>query len=352
MTKPQIRKYRPGDESKINDMYNSVFGTDRSLETWHWKYNLSPRGDIKLIYVMEDDGQIVGQYANLPLDVIYKGQMILGAEPVDISIEEGFRGKKLVVPLFATQPPLARAEGIRFGFGFPNEAHYPVGREVLGYKDVGDVLLMRAYLNPLLILAKLVRNPKILDLLRPLSKWLSRFLYRRRWKESQEDGTLEQVTSFDERFDRFWERMIGRYPIMVARHRRYLNWRYVQRPDVEYSTFTAIRDGELQGFVVLSVQHRFVRQGLVADLLAVDEKTMEILMKQAMRYFLAKGVDMVSSWNWAQTEFLRVVENLGFRRRRVAAPLVCMIFDDQLIDESFITDPQNWYVTLGDSDGV
>jgi len=75
-------------------------------------------------------------------------------------------------------------------------------------------------------------------------------------------------------------------------------------------------------------------------------------MKQAMRYFLAAGVDMVSSWNWPGTDFLHALENLGFRRRRVAAPLVCMIFDDQLIVETFITDPQNWYVTLGDSDGV
>jgi hypothetical protein len=271
---------------------------------------------------------------------------------VDISIEVEYRGQKLVVPLFATQPPLARAEGIRFGFGFPNEAHTPIGREVLGYKDVGDVLLMRAYLNPALLLAKLLRNPKVLDVLRPLSKRLARLLHSRRWCDPDSRWTLESVTSFDERFDRFWERMIDRYPIMVARHSRYLNWRYTDRPDVEYTICVALLDGEIQGFVVLSVQHRFVLQGLVADLLAVDEETTEELMRKAMRYFLDKGVDMVSSWNWPGTDFLRVLKNLGFSQRRVAAPLVCMIFDEQLIDEAFITDPQNWYVTLGDSDGV
>lgn len=352
MTQPGIRKYRPGDEKGINDMYNSVFGMERSLETWQWKYEDSPRGNIKLIYVMEDGGRIVGQYANLPLDIVYKGQMILGAEPVDISIEEGYRGQKLVVPLFATQPPLARSAGIRFGFGFPNEAHYPVGREVLGYKDVGNVLLMRLYLNPLLLLAKLLRNPKVLDKLRPLSKRISQLLFDRRQRLQKKLWTFERVTSFDERFDRFWEQMKSQYPIMVARHRNYLNWRYTQRPDTNYTIYAAVRDGELQGFVVLSVQHRFVLQGLVADLLAVDGETTEALMKRALKYFLANGVDMVSSWNWPNTDFFYVLENLGFRERRVAAPLVCMIFDTQLIEEAFITDPQNWYVTLGDSDGV
>jgi len=211
---------------------------------------------------------------------------------------------------------------------------------------------MRMYLNPVLILAKLVRNPKVLDLLRPLSKRMAQFLYSRRWRNHKDQWTFERVTSFDERFDRFWEKMMDRYPIMVARHRRYLNWRYAQHPDIKYTIFTALRDGQLQGFIVLSVQHRFVLQGLVADLLAEDDETTEVLLKHAMSYFLGKGVDMVSSWNWPGTDFLRALENLGFSQRRIAAPLVCMIFDTQLIDEAFITNPQNWYVTLADSDGV
>jgi hypothetical protein len=73
MSELVIRRYQLGDEQGINNLYNAVFGTDRSLAGWHWKYDDSPRGATKLIYVLEDEGRIVGQYANLTLDAVYRG---------------------------------------------------------------------------------------------------------------------------------------------------------------------------------------------------------------------------------------------------------------------------------------
>jgi hypothetical protein len=283
---------------------------------------------------------------------VYQGEVLFAAQPVNIAIRADYRGRRLIATLFRTQPPLARAEGVRFGFGFPNELHYPVGKEVLGYRDVGEVLLMRRYLNPGLFLAKLVRIPKTLDWTRPLGKRLAWALYGRRWARAVEEWTIEYVPSFDQRFDRFWERMVNVYPIMVARHRNYLNWRYVERPDVQYTTYAVTREGALQGFVVLSVQHRIVLQGLVADLLAVDKTTTEVLLQRALTHFLERGVDMVSCWALPATDLCRTLRRFGFIQRRVAAPLVCMVFDHDAIDEAFLCNPRNWYVTMGDSDGV
>jgi hypothetical protein len=347
-----IQRYLPGDEQGINDLYNTVFGTDRSLEAWRWKYDHGPHGAQKLIYVLKSGGQAVGQYANLLLDVQYRGAGHLVAQPVDVAIYRDYRGKQLIVPLFQVFPAACRAMDISFGFGFPNEAHYGPGRELLGYRDVGEVLLMRRYLNPGLILGKLTRSPRILDWTRALGNRLVGALYGRRWALSMEAWSIERVPSFDERFDRFWERMSNVYPIMVARHRSYLNWRYVERPDVQYTTYAITREGELQGYVVLSLQRRIAMQGLVADLLAVDETATEVLLQRALAHFLDQGVDMASCWALPHTGLYRTLRRLGFAQRRVAAPLVCMVFDPDTIDEAFLCDPRNWYVTMGDSDGV
>lgn len=352
MSELTVRRYVPGDEQQINHLHNAVFGTERSLEVWRWKYEHSPRGQIKLIYVMEDADHVVGHYGNLTLDAVYQGEVLFAAQPTDIAIQAEYRGRGLIAPLFRTQPPLARAEGVRFGFGFPNELHYPVGKEVLGYRDVGEVLLMRRYLNPGLFLARLVRIPRILDWTRPLGKRLAWVLYGQRWARSVEEWAIERVPYFDERFDRFWERMVNVYPVMVARHGKHLNWRYVERPDVRYTTYAATQDEELQGYVVLSLERRIALQGLVADLLAVDETITEALLQRALAHFLDQGVDMVSCWALRHTDLYRALRRLGFIQRRVAAPLVCMVFDHGTIDEKFLCDPRNWYVTMGDSDGV
>jgi hypothetical protein len=322
------------------------------METWHWKFDRCPRGALKIIYVLEDEGRIVGQYANIPIDMVYKGQTVLGAQPVDVAIQSDYRGPRQIMRLFQTQPPLARNSGIRFGFGFPNEAVYPVGKKVLGYRDIGKVVMMRVYLNPLLLLAKIWGTPKILELFRPVTKRIGRILFARRWRTREKTHTVEKITTFDERFEGFWDRMIDTYPVMVSRDRDYLNWRYTERPDAKYTIFTVLHNDDIQGFVVLSLQQENMLQGLVVDLLAADEKSTETLLKKAMAYFLDKGVDMVSSWAWPGTTLFHVLKKIRFLQKHDAAPLVCMIFDEQNIDEPFVRDPKNWYVTMGDSDGV
>ena len=39
-----IRSYRSGDEIKINEMFNEVFGQKRDISHWHWKYRDNPNG--------------------------------------------------------------------------------------------------------------------------------------------------------------------------------------------------------------------------------------------------------------------------------------------------------------------
>lgn len=347
-----IRSYQPGDEQEINDLHNMVFGSDRRLEVWRWKYDCSPRGAIKLISLLESDGQIVGQYANLLLDVKYRNQTYVVGQPVDMAIHPDYRGRRHIVDLFEDSARAYRTTNLPFGFGFPNQAAYPMVKKTLGYRDVDEILLLRYYMNPGLLLARFTRSARIMDWMRPLGNRLVRALYGWRWTRPVQGWTIEYIPSFDKRFDVFWEQMADTYPIMVARNSRYLNWRYVERPDIRYTTYAATREGQVQGYIVLSMERDIVFQGLVADLLAVDDATTEVLVKRALAHFLAQGVDTVSCWALPHTGLHRVLLRLAFFQRGVAAPLVCMVFDPDAIDEAFLCDPQNWYVTMGDSDGV
>jgi hypothetical protein len=59
MPMPEIRSYRPGDETAINDGFNRVFGKQRSLEEWAWKYRAD---DPPLPIVAAWDGDCVAAH--------------------------------------------------------------------------------------------------------------------------------------------------------------------------------------------------------------------------------------------------------------------------------------------------
>lgn len=350
MTEPTIRKYQPGDEQGINQLYNTVFGVNRSLDTWRWKYDQLPRAPLKLITVMEDAGRIVGQYSSSPLDMVYCGQTVLGTQPMDIAIQDAYRGRQLSKPLFQAWTSMVRASGVAFAFGFPNPLHYKVGKNILSYPDVGPVMLLRRYVNPGLGLFKLSKLPITLNVPRRLSNWI--YLRSCRSQKVSTDLSIERLDLFDERFDVFWAQMASMHPIMVARPRSYLNWRYVARKDASYTIYAAHRAGVIEGYVVLALRQQFVVQGLIADILAVNALTAQILLEHAMEYFFTAEVDMVSAWALPGSSLYETLRRIGFIQRRVAAPLVAMVFDHDAIDASFLHNPRNWYVTLGDSDGV
>jgi predicted N-acetyltransferase YhbS len=350
MTESTIRKYQPGDERGINQLYNTVFGVNRSLDAWRWKYDQLPRTPLKLIAVLEGAGQIVGQYSSSPLDMVYRGQTVLGTQPMDIAIQDAYRGRQLSKPLFEAWTSLARASGVAFAFGFPNPLHYKVGKNILNYPDVGPVMLLRRYVNPGLGLFKLTRLPITLSAPRRLANWVYCCLC-----QSQNvpiDLSIERLECFDERFDVFWSQMTSAYPIIVARTRSYLNWRYVDRTDASYTIYAAHRAGVIEGYVVLALRQQLVVQGLVADILAVNALVTQALLERAMEHFFTAEVDMVSAWALPGSKLYETLRRIGFIQRRVAAPLVAMVFDHDAIDASFLYNPRNWYVTLGDSDGV
>lgn len=344
-----VRDYQPGDEEALNRLHNQTFGDTRSLDVWRWKYTEGPCAPLTHIAVMQDDERIVGHYGGVLAEVKYQGRTLLITQPTDIAIEEDYRGRWLLGKLLAYYVTRAPAKGLAFGFGFPNPAHYAPGKR-LGYKDVGSVWLICCHVNPGLLLAKLTRQSAFLRLLRGPANWMAQRL--RRTASLPEGLTITPVTRFDERFDALWQQTADRYPIAVARTSRYLNWRYGARPGADYTVLAAERAGALMGYTVLALQRRTVVQGQVADLWALDEATSQALLARAVEHFLRIGVDRVSAWALEDSQAAHTLARAGLRPHRVAAPLVCKVLTEGLVEEATLCDPRHWYVTMGDGDGV
>ena len=63
-----IRPYEPGDEEQILRLFKKVFGRERSLAHWQWKYRDNPEG-AQILVAVTDAGEVVGHYAGIPVRV-------------------------------------------------------------------------------------------------------------------------------------------------------------------------------------------------------------------------------------------------------------------------------------------
>lgn len=161
------------------------------------------------------------------------------------------------------------------------------------------------------------------------------------------------INSFDEKFDSFWNRVKGQYEIIGVRDRQYLNWRY-RKPGNNYEVIVAELAGEIIGYIVIKTQIESEHiVGYIVDILI--DKSLEassFLIKQALLRFLSKKVDYVLCWMMKDISLYNTLRNYGFIENDVYPPINATFYtiDKQSLDGTFIGNPRNWYLTMGDTD--
>lgn len=349
-----IREYKEGDEQEINDLFNEIFHERRALEEWLWKYKKNPLGHVYLMTVAELDGHIVGQYANLPLLFKYKDRTVRVGFPVDNFVHPEFRGgiKGIQREMFEYQNVVAHNNDISFGFGFPNKEAYIVGKRILKYKDVGQIRVLFKRMSLHQALKR--RFPWLPD---SIIRCIQR-IYALRLKlfitlRSKTNITIRKLSSFNEKFDSFWDMVKEQYEIIGVRDRRYLNWRYT-KPGVDYDIYMAEKGTEVVGYVVTTVKKdESGTAGYIVDLLTKNKSEADsALIRRALLTFISKKTDYILCWMLADTEACDTLQRFGFFEREEFPPVkvVYFLFKGEEIDEVFLKEIKNWYLTMGDSD--
>jgi hypothetical protein len=115
-----LRAYEAGDEDAINAAFNHVFGLDRSLDDWRWKFRAEPRA----IAVATVDGEVVAHAAGLPARLQVGGRVSRVLQVVDTFSLAGHRRRPEwrnlwvdVMSLLADG--IGRARGVDLMVGFP-----------------------------------------------------------------------------------------------------------------------------------------------------------------------------------------------------------------------------------------
>ena len=206
-----IRPYIEGDEIKINDGFNQVFGENRTLEEWKWKFQSN--NESRILLAFDSDDNLISHYAVLIDKFNYKGILYTSGHSVDTfskPMPTAIRTKlfkKLVLRFFEMY---GNINNVSLMYGFPGTRMLKLGSLKLDYGEAFPIKL---------------------------------------WKKSIPDGSDYGLVfkSFwklrDKKIDHLWNRSVHRYPVSIVKDAAWVNKRYLSRPNGSYQVLRTARIG-------------------------------------------------------------------------------------------------------------
>lgn len=343
----KLRPFEEKDAEQVNALYNLVFKQDRTLEQWNWLYEERPRGG-HFTYVAELDGEIIGQYPTV--FTLYKlGDLdVLASDHIDASMKPEYQGTGIYSKMGNLHHENFDHE---LGMGFPTPVYYRFGSKTLGYVGVAKIPRWLKILRPEMILERTIPVKPFGKLAGALSKPANRILFRAKEKAPIEGFSFEKVDAFDERVDALWERVKGDRPHILVRDSAFLNWRFRDNRLHNFDLFHLLREGEVIGYVVCSVEaFKKGRRGFLADMLTVRDPAAEkAAIGFALEHFRGYGADYVICL-MLDKYYGDHIKSFGFIRIPTQALLAFKNFKPGEISSEKLCTPDSWYVSGADAD--
>ncbi len=341
----------------LNALFNRVFGQERPLAHFLWKFWENPAGPpVGLVALADDDGRVLA--ANLGLR---KRFSIQGRESGGVLICESASD-----PDYPSGGRLYRNATIATGF-WSGECNLPIsfggqstdeairiGERWFGYRVLFSLQPWRLRLS---------LGPALRRRFGAAGAWAARALDPVLRSRLRRPGAVEVLAGpFTGEFDAFFERVRGRYPVLAWRDRATLSWRYARCPVGRHRTLVLRRGGRMEGYLIYRDWVRDgVRLATVLDLLdGRDSEAAEALLCAAARDAAEQGC--------AFLEFCPMPGSTaeeGLRRIPGAAPVENERPDHIIVTplprctepepwywevERVIVRAENWYYTQGDCD--
>jgi len=261
----QITSYRQGDENQIVALFKDVFQTQRSLAHWSWKYRDDPYGS-HLVSLAWRNRKLVAHYGGYPLpfhlenredsDIIivyHAGDKMTSPEVRGM----GF-GKTSILVKTCEHFKTRHCRGkIAFYYGVVTGHSERMGRMFLDYRP----------------LAPVVRWTRHTDTLYQPGPW------SRIWGPWR----VKAVTRLPDDMDEFLKKVGPAYGALVWRTSRYLQWRYLERPDLHYYFLTLRYKRKLEAWAVFRRQGQDLLWGDALISPGLDEEGLSFLLSNAVR---------------------------------------------------------------------
>ena len=322
----RIRPYKEGYEHGFQSLDKLVEihpWNQRNLANWQWKYmGGNPAGD-SLMFFADNDGDIIGHFAAIPMNYWIHGEKVIGSHSIAMMTKPEWQnrglGKFISDELFKE----LEKKQIPFTYGYPNDNAYELHLQQLGYEDIAMQPLFKR---------QMYDGPDVNFFSFPSSL------------------RFQKIEKFGKEVNKLWEEAKKTFRVAVIRSDGFLNWRYIARPDVPYFAFGAYDSENLIGYCVLKVyRENGILRGHFIDLLTVphNKEYGQFLIQNGLKFFRNKKVNEVTLWMQGSPFFQEILKEYGFEKG-MTKPLICRFNLDANKYRPLLKE-KDWYFTMGDT---
>lgn len=340
MTKINIRKIVFQDKDKLVTLFNS------DMDTCNWVFKNFAQRPISG-YVAETDDRIIGSFIVIPSLLKIGNKVTVAHCAGGAFVEKKYRGEYFIYPKLAMQGfgELKRLKYLSYGFATKEQLSFVTDKNFAKFiKDLPEYMRI---LNSRFLAKKKAKNKLLSKLLIPVT-WLKLSfdsLYR---VDDNGDVEIKKISQFDERINDFWERVSPSYQIILVRDREYLNWRYVEKPDKQYTIFIVEKNRKILGYMVLDIERNQEGElwSRIVDLLTINDDTVIVkLLSFTLNFLLDQKVDVVTCLT-SDSYQAKILKKFGFVKSN-SKILSGKSYSPDVTD-GFFLNPDNWFITGGE----
>jgi GNAT superfamily N-acetyltransferase len=353
MSSFRVVPFTPDRLSDLEPLWSEYLEGEGAVEArrtrfrWLTEQNPSLDGDCPY-YLLLDGDRVIGMHGHMPQQFSVNGQRQRFYLAHDDLLAAECRGKGLGKVMLGGVAEQQKAFAGALWHNPPNRKLYAK----CGWTDLSELIYLMLVVDPRrFVSARLGDNP----LTGMTSSFLQRALAARdalRRVGRSSAYPVTDVERFDERFDALFDRAAPGLGISAVRDSRYLNWKFVDKPENRYRRLAAVdSDGEVRGYVVVSREVEGEESvGRVIDLLGDPEHpdALDGALRRGLDWLRSQGVSSVTTVGSPRA--IAHLRRFGFVNRPVVSGFMFIHWESRF-DLEFVSDIGNWYITASDADG-
>jgi GNAT superfamily N-acetyltransferase len=357
----EAARYREAHREEVLAHLDRVFSRDR-FERFCRKWSIDPhdcRGDEgPYILLMQEGDKLVAMQGSLPQCFMIGGKQRWVSVGCDLAVHPDYRNRGLALPLtnrLLTEHAMmlswfnASIHRIRSGWR-KAVARGPGASGLRGVTEARLTPLVKpldlGYAVRILTGSRMLAGAAAMTAAaaRPLTKMLDRPFMVPGVKVSE-------IHLPGVELDQLWNRLCGIAPVIAVRDRRFLNWRFAQRPDASYRFVVAMRDSDLIGYLVFRVAEiEGAKWGYLVDFMAEGPTLMpfKLLLRHAESCLMREGAKVIVC-DAAPARFRRALMRSGYLPSRARKPIYLSANLNSADPElQVFADVPRWFVTASD----
>lgn len=321
----KIRKYRYGDEKqilKLDRLVEEHPWNRRNIQNWYWKFKKSPNNLKPIVYVCVLKKKIVATFSTIPLNYYLNGKKTKFSNSIAMIVHPNYQDKG-IMKFLGDKLMEDTGKKTDLVFGYPNQRSYLLHKVFFEYQDAF--------------------SQKLFELKNITKKWVY---------NNKKNIQLRQIKKYSTKFDIIAKRNKTKFFYQTIRDSKYLNWRYISRPDKKYYNFEILDLADKKkviGYIVLKLyKYKSKLYGHIIDYY-IDTNYYHYYLESimgALSFLRAKKSNIFSLWCHGDKKLLKAIQHLGFKKVS-ERPFICKVFNRKKININKIKN--EWYFTMGDT---